>query len=162
MLFTLLTLGLLRKGKEMGLFQIRPYGATVKVQAPRVGAVDASSVLPIATMAAGLGVFGAVLWGFKGAALGALLGSALGYVASHPDSVVPADISAPAGSGSWTDDAHYKDIRGNVWTAQMVGGAWTASSPAYSDKVSAAAMERETMGPKIDALVVSASSLASK
>jgi len=37
-------------------------------------------------MSMAVGVFGAVLWGFKGGALGALMGATLGYMASHPDS----------------------------------------------------------------------------
>jgi hypothetical protein len=69
----------------MKLIQFQPYGTSHS----RVGALSDAKpwVLTTATMATGVGVFGAVLWGFKGFALGGLLGGALGYVASHPDTV---------------------------------------------------------------------------
>lgn len=87
MLLTLLAYTLATKGKDMKLLQLKRYGA---VYSGQVGAVSLSDlkpwVLTTTTMAMGVGVFGAVLWGAKGAALGILLGATLGYVASHPDS----------------------------------------------------------------------------
>ena len=71
----------------MSLLQFEPYGA---VHHGHVGAVSLSDMKPwvmtTTTMSMAVGVFGAVLWGFRGGALGALMGATLGYMASHPDS----------------------------------------------------------------------------
>lgn len=80
----------------MSLLKFQSYSVTSRSSgwrnpiSPIVGAIGAADlkpwVLTSTAMAGAIGVFGAVLWGYKGAALGALLGGALGYVAAHPDS----------------------------------------------------------------------------
>lgn len=51
----------------------------------RVGAFspNAQLILPVAAMAGAVGIFGGVLWGFKGVLLGATLGASLGLAATH-------------------------------------------------------------------------------
>jgi hypothetical protein len=44
---------------------------------------NTQAILPVAAMAGAIGVFGGVLWGFKGVLLGSALGAGLGVVAVH-------------------------------------------------------------------------------
>lgn len=61
-------------------------------------------------------------------------------------------------NGTWTDGTHYTDAKGNVWTATMVGGAWTASAPNFPAAVQAAAgaTYQDLLASGIDAAVAAA------
>lgn len=58
--------------------------------------------------------------------------------------------------GTWLDDQHYQDKRGQIWAVSLVGGAWEASSPMYGEVLHEAAgtgSHHENLKTKIDAYV---------
>lgn len=96
-------------------------------------------------------------FGVAAAAVGGLVfwwkkSSASSTVSSTTTTVTTTTTTSTA-AGKWTDPDHYTDVKGNVWTSKMEGGAWQATSPLYTWGPSAAAMEHDTMGPQIDAYV---------
>jgi len=116
---------------------------------------------PLNTSIARWVILPALVGGAVGGLVAGLTGLVIGGVAAGiGGAVVRRQNAATVPShGQWIDETQYQDVAGKIWKISMIGGAWSATSPAYSTSIGAAVSEggRESLPGRIDTYVANLS-----